>query len=158
MTGNHTNKMFMLEMVWILLTVVLILLILLPIQSQVGDAYPFYFENIAVIAIAVTLIRYIFLLKYHWVSSAKWIKVIFIFLPIPIFFFLTGAFYDFQAFSDEVGLQSIMTDLPYKEQTGLAKYIRNEIVLFWAAAFIANLYMPIRMILSLWREINKGTH
>lgn len=158
MTGNHTSKLILMEILWIVLTIVLIVLILLPIRSQVGDAYPFYKENIAVIAIAVTLIRYIFLLKYHWVSSAKWIKVIFVFLPIPIFFYLTGAFYDFQAFSDEVGLQSIMTDIPYKSQTGLAKYIRNEIVLFWAAAFLANLYMPIRMILSLWREINKGTH
>lgn len=151
------NKL-LLEIVWWVITMVVIALVMLPIYSKIGMSYPFYYQNILVIVIAITFCRYLFMLRHHWLSSRKWIKVLFIFIPIPTFFFLTGAFYDFQAFSDEKGLTSILTALPFKEQVGLAKYIRAEMVLFWAAAFLANLYMPIRMIISIWREINKGTH
>jgi len=158
MTQVQGNKKILMEMIWLLLTAVLIILIMLPIHGSIGDLFPFYRQNMILIFIAVTFSRYIFLLKYHWLSNAKWIKVIFIFLPIPIFFFIVGALYDFQAFSDEKGLTSIMSVLPHEEQIGLSKYIRNEVILFWSAAFLANIYMPIRMILSLWREINKGTH
>ena len=158
MTQVQGNKKILMEMIWLLLTAVLIIIIMLPIYGGIGDNFPFYLENILLILIAVTFIRYIFLLKYHWLSNAKWIKVIFIFLPIPIFFFIVGALYDFQAFSDEKGLGSIMTLLSHDEQVGLSKYIRNQIILFWSAAFLSTIYMPIRMILSLWREINKGTH
>ena len=153
----QSNKVS-LEIVWWLLTLVLIVLVLLPIYSKIGLLYPFYVSNIAFIIISTTFIRYIFLLKHHWVSSAKWIKVLFIFTPIPIFFYLTGAFYDFQSFSDEVGLTSLVQEIPYKDQMRITKYMRVEMVFFFAAAFISNLMMPLRMVISLWREINKGTH
>ena len=145
-------------MVWWVVTGVIIILALLPIYSKIGNNFPFYFQNILIIIIAVTFMRYIFLLKHHWIAGFKWAKTLFIFIPIPIFFFLIGAFYDFQAFSDEKGMMSILTNIPFPDQTGLAKYIRTEMVLFWTAALLANLYMPIRMIISLWREINKGGH
>lgn len=151
------NKIF-LELIWWLVTAVIIVMAMLPIYSSVGEDYPFYKDNIFIIIIAVTFIRYIFLLKHHWLSISKWTKALFIFVPIPVFFYLTGVFYDFQAFSDEKGINSVLTKLSQKEQFGLSKYIRTEMVLFWSAAILANAFMPIRMIISLWREINKGTH
>jgi len=152
------NSKMGLEVIWWIVTAVVTCLILLPIYSKIGTAYPFYYQNILIIIIAITFCRYIFLLKHHWVSNQKWIKILFIFIPVPIFFFLIGAFYDFQAFSDERGINSIMDVLSNAEQTQLSKYIRSEMILFWATAFIANAYMPIRMIKSLYREVNKGTH
>jgi len=146
------------ELTWIVTTVVIIALVLLPIYTKIGLDYPFYIDNILIIILAITFCRYIFLLKHHWLASAKWIKILFIFLPIPILFFLTGAFYDFQAYSDEEGLLSMMTSLPFEDQTGLAKYVRAEMLLFWAAALLATLFMPIRMIVSLYREMKFGTH
>lgn len=145
-------------MVWWLTTAIIAIIVLLPIYSTIGEDYFFYKQNIGIIVIAITLMRYIFLLKHHWVSNSKWFKAIFIFAPIPIFFFLIGAFADFQAFSDEKGINSMLTKLPYKNQTALATYIRTEIVLFWSAAVLSNLFLPFRMIISIWREINKGTH
>ena len=147
-----------LELIGWLATIVIVVMSMLPIYTKVGLDFPFYYQNILIIIIAITFARYIFLLKHHWIASQKWIKVLFIFIPIPIFFFLTGAFYDFQAFSDEKGITSILTAIPYKEQLSLAKYIRTEMILFWSAAMLGNLYMPIRMIISLFREINKGKH
>ncbi len=143
---------------WWMVTAIILVIVLLPIHSAIGEDYFFYRQNILIIILAITLIRYIFLLKHHWISSSKWFKAIFIFVPIPIFFFLIGAFSDFQAFSDEKGINTILTKLPYKNQRALATFIRSEIVLFWSAAFLANLFMPFRMLISIWREINKGTH
>jgi len=147
-----------LELVWLVVTVVLAILILLPIYSSIQGDYLYYGFNIFIVTVAITFCRYIFLLKHHWVSSAKWIKIAFIFIPIPVFFFLITGFYDFQAFSDEKGIISMLSSIPFKEQTKLVTYIKTEILLFWTTAFIANAFMPIRMIISLWREINKGTH
>ena len=151
------NKFFF-ELIWLAFTAVCIVLLMLPIYSTVGLAYPFYKENIIVIIVAITFIRYIFLLKHHWVSLAKWIKIAFIFIPIPFVFLLIGIMDDFQAYCDEIGLEKFLDVLPYKQQATISKYIKTEMLLFWTGAFLANAYMPIRMILSLWREINKGTH
>jgi len=152
------NSKVGLEFISWVITAVVVVIILMPIYTKVEMNYPFYYQNVWIIVIAITFCRYIFLLKHHWLSTRKWIKIVFIFIPVPIFFFLTGAFYDFQAFSDEKGIKSIMSLISADEQSKLAKYIRTEMVLFWSAAFLANAYMPIRMIISLWREINKGTH
>lgn len=152
------KKKILIELLGWMMTLVIVILVLLPIHSYVGDYYPFYKENIAFIVIALTFMRYIFLLKYHWISASKWIKAVFIFIPIPVFFYLVGGFYDFQAYSDEVGLGAMLTELPYPDQSKIGKYIRSEMILFWSAAFLSNLYMPFRMLISIWREINKGTH
>lgn len=152
------NNKIGLEFIWLLITAVVTLLVMLPIYTKLGADYIFLRNNILIIVIAITWCRYIFLLKHHWLSSRKWIKVLFIFIPIPIFFFLIGAFYDFQAFSDEKGIYSIMENITVPEQRKLAKYIRSEILMFWATAFLANAYMPIRMIISLYREIKSGNH
>jgi len=134
-------KKLILELIWLLLTLVVICLVLLPIYTHVGDDYIFYKENIFIIFISVTFIRYIFLTRHHWISESK-----------------IGSFYDFQSFSDEAGLTSLVPDMAYKDQLWICKYIRVEFVFFFAAAFISNFMMPFRMIVSLWREINKGTH
>lgn len=149
---------WLLEVVWWVVTVVFMVIVLLTIYTKLGADYPFYKSNMAFIAIAVTAIRYMFLLKHHWVSSSKWIKALFMVIPIPIFFYLIGAFYEFQSYSDEQGLSAMMTDLPYKAQLRLSKYIHVEMVFFFAAAMISTVLMPFRMLISIWREINKGTH
>jgi len=146
------------EVLWWIITVVLIGLVLLPIYNMIGDNYPFYLENILIIIISVTFSRFIFFLQHHWVANSKWFKIFFIFIPIPIFFFLIDVFYDFQTFSDQKSIYSIMNNLTASDQTNLGKYIRTEMLLFWAMAFLCTAYLPIRMIKSLYRKINKGTH
>ena len=151
-------KKIMVEGLGWLITLVILALVLLPIYTQIGSAYLFYFDNTMFVLIGVTFLRYMFLLSYHWLSSSKWLKALFIFVPIPIFFYLLGALYEFQAYSDEVGLGEMLSTLSHESEVSLRKYIKSEMLLFWAMAFLSNLYMPIRMILSLWREVNKGYH
>jgi len=144
------------ELVWWLITAVLIILVLLPIYSSIGLEYPFYQDNILVLIIAVTLARYIFFLKHHWISYSNKIKVVFIFIPIGIFLYLLDTVYDFQSFMDEEGLKSIMSNLDNKRQIQLSSYIKTEMILFWVVAFLSNILMPFRMLISIWKKINKN--
>jgi len=145
------------EIIWWVITAVIVALIILPIYLNIGDAYPFYRDNILIIIIAVTFIRYIFLLQHHWLTFSNYIKAVFIFIPIPILFFLLGAQFDFQELVDNAGIHSIMNDLSIKKQNSLGLYIKTEVSFFWAAALISNAFLPFRMIISIWRKINKGT-
>jgi len=144
------------EWLWLMITLVLVILILLPIWFAVENKYPFYSENILIILIAITFGRYLFLLRHHWICYSKWFKMFFIFFPIPVFFYLMDSFYDFQRFFDEEGIRSIMNDLTNKDQNQMAVYIRTEMILFWAAAFIANLLLPFKMIRSIYRKRKLG--
>ena len=146
------------EILWIIATMVLVALILTPIYFTVGHLYPFYFENILIIIIAITFGRYIFFLKHHWITYSIWFKVILIFFPIGVFMFLIDSFYEFQRFFDEQGIRSIMDELPNHQKNQMATFIRTEMVLFWAAAMLTNALLPIRMLISIWKKLNKGVH
>ena len=150
------NKLVAFEALWLLITVVVICIFLLPIYSHIEMNYPFYFENAIIIFLAITFIRYLFLLKHHWIAKSNWIKGLFMFIPIPIFIFLIDSLYDFQALYDERGISSIMDNLSFKQQKNLGLYIRSQMIFFWAAAFISNAIMPFRMLVSIWKRVNKG--
>ncbi|MBT8189099.1 MAG: hypothetical protein HKN67_03845 [Saprospiraceae bacterium] len=152
------NNRISFELIWILITSLFVGLVMLPVYLNLGMDFPFYIQNIGSIIIAITFIRYIFLLKHHFFTLHKWFKVAFIFIPIPVFIFLVDVISEFQAFYDEEGIHSIMKDLSYQTQRSMSTYIRTEVVFFWTAAMISTIFLPIRMIISLWREINKGTH
>lgn len=144
------------ELVWCIFTIVLMALILSPIWFMVGEAYPFYMDNILLIFIAVTFGRYLFFLKHHWLTYSKWFKLVFVFLPVGVFFFLMDSFYDFQRFFDEVGIRSIMDELSPRQQNQMAVFIRTEMILFWSAAFIGNFLLPFKMIRSIYRKRKLG--
>jgi hypothetical protein len=131
-------------------------MIMAPIYLNVGEAYPFYVDNIILIVIAITFMRYIFFLKYHWITFINFIKAGFIILSIPVFFFIAGAFYDFQSFYDDGNFDTVLSQLSYRSQSNMLLYIRTEMIFFLAFAFICNFMLPFRMLISIWRKINKG--
>ena len=146
-----------LELVWWIVTAVIVVLVLLPIYQGIGIDYPFYIPNIVFIIVFVTFTRYMFLTRHTFFSHTTWVKVIFIFLPIPIFFYAMDALYDFQRFLDEKGAISLMNNLNTEDQYQLAKYIRYEKLFFGTGAMITIFLMPMRMIVSIWRVRNRGT-
>ena len=91
-------------------------------------------------------------MPYHKWLQSKAARVVLIFLPVPIFMYLVDNVYDFQAFLDEEGIMSIMSHLPGKDQMMWSKFIKNEMLVFWSAAFISNLILPFRMLYSLSRS------
>jgi hypothetical protein len=147
-----------LELIWWAVTIVITTLIMLPIYNALGSEYPYYFPNIIFIVIFITLTRYIFLVKYTFFADVPLIKIVFIFLPIPIFFFCIDALYDFQRFLDEEGVISLLGHLHVDDQYALAKYVRYQKIFFGTGAIITLAMLPIRMIISLWRRKNRGTY
>ena len=146
-----------LEVLWWMITAIIMVLIITPIYTSIGYDYPFYLANVLFVIVFVTFTRYIFLLKYTFFSHNSWIKVFFVFLPIPLFMYFIDSMYDFQKFLDEEGLISIMDKLSAKNQISLSKYIQYEKLFFGTGAIITLVLLPIRMIVSIWRVRNRGT-
>jgi len=151
------NSKISFEILWWIITAIIVVLILLPIYLSVGDDFPFYRDNMLMIIIGVTFMRYIFLLKHHWLTLSNYIKAVFIVIPIPVFFFLIGAFYDYQSYYDDGNFAALLENLHVEKQKSVLLYIRTEMIFFWVFAFVSNFILPFRMLMSIWRKINKGT-
>ena len=151
------NNKWSLELIWWLVTAILVVLLMLPIYSSIGSQYPYYQPNIFFIVVFVTFTRYIFLLKYTFFSHLTWVKAVLVFLPIPLFFYSMDALYDFQRFLDEEGVISILGNLGSEDQYKLAKYIQYQKLFFGAGAITTLMMLPFRMVISMWRVRNRGT-
>jgi len=139
------------------ITLVLLVLILLPIYTSIGGDYLFYIENIVSIVIFTTFTRWIFLLRHTFFGWDKKVKTILIFLMIPLFFICYDNIIDFQAYIDENDIMSMLSSLSTAEMPKMAKYIQYQYIFFGVGAIICVVIMPFRMILSIWRQINRGT-
>ena len=150
------NKII-LELVWWLVTLIVTLLILLPVLNYIGDKYSFYTPNAVFIALFITLTRYIFLLNHTVFATNKMVKLIFVFLPIPLFFYSIDALFNFQDFIDQGGHIEMLNHLRPDTAMDISRYIKYQFVFFGTGAIIVIILFPIRMIVSIWRGINKGT-
>ena len=151
------NNKWSLELIWWLVTAIVVVLLMMPIYTSIGSHYPYYIPNIFFIVIFITFTRYMFLLKHTFFSHITWIKAILVFLPIPLFFYAMDALYDFQRFLDEEGVVSILGNLSSDDQYKLAKYIQYQKLFFGAGAIITLILLPFRMVVSMWRVRNRGT-
>jgi len=153
----YMNNKLTLEIVWWVSTFVLALLVILPIYTSVGLDFMFYIENILSIVVFVTLARWLFLLRHTFFGWNKKVKVVILFLMIPLFFICYDNLIDFQAYIDEQDIMTIVKSLPNEDQLSMAKYIRYEYVFFGVAALMTIIMTPFRIVISVWRQINKGT-
>ncbi len=145
-----------LELIWWVFTGILILGILYPILSKV-DSYPFLMTNIVCVIIFVTFTRYIFLLKYTFWAHSTYAKIGLIVACLPLLFYLISEMNAFQTYMGEEGLETFMPQLDYEGQESLGKYIRNEMILFSTGSIISAVILPLRLLLSIWRGLNRGT-
>ncbi len=150
------NQKIIIELIWWFFTLILAVLVLLPIWLNV-PLFPFFYQNIILIAAFVTFTRYIFLLPVTLIARQKWIKVFIIAVSAILFFVMTTAVGDFHNFLEEEGLQTLVGDLHVKEQTRMMNYIKSEMVFFGVGSIISGVILPFRMIVSLWRVRNRGT-
>ncbi|MEE9439117.1 MAG: hypothetical protein V3V14_08970 [Saprospiraceae bacterium] len=143
-----------LEIIWWFITAIIVVLFLIPIYSNIGKDYPFYFSNILMIIIFVTFSRYIFQLKHTWLARNKWVKAVLIFVMIPIFFWVTDSIYNFQNHVEKDGFATMMIHMNPDEAMNLSKYIRYQYIFFGTSTWIVLILFPIRLLISIWREIN----
>jgi hypothetical protein len=64
---------------------------------------------------------------------------------------------DFTNYLDEVGLQTLVTDLPIDRQYSVMRYVQGEMLLFGIASAVSAITLSLRMCISIFRMYNHGT-
>jgi hypothetical protein len=150
------SKILELEVYWWLLAGLIAVLVVAPIMLNT-TTFPFYLSNVLYVIAFLTLTRYIFLLPYTWFARKEIIKIVMVFLCIPIAFFAVQELNLFQTFLDENGTEALVGNgLPLKKRESLGKYIHSEILLFGVGTTVSSVIFPFRLILSIWRGRNTG--
>lgn len=150
------SRKIQLELLFWVFTVIITAVVLLPILTSV-ESYPFLFINIVYIVAAVTVTRYLFLLRHTFLARRQQLKVAVFFLFIPFIFYLIQELNHFQVFLDEEGLDAVVGNLPYEQRNNMMDYIRNQMILFGVASIVASVALPFRLLISVWRLRNRGT-
>lgn len=145
-----------LEASWWGVTILLTLLILFPILQKT-NAYPFTLINTIAIVAFITIFRYTFFLKYTYLAHQKYLKIVLIFLSIPIIFNLINNLNFFVTYLDEFSHEAFLGHLNTNTRSNLETYIKSEMLLFSIGSIIAAILFPFRLIVSLWRQRNRGT-
>jgi hypothetical protein len=138
---------------WVI-TVVMALLIVLPIVNN-GIVFPFIDYNIFYIITGLTIFRYIFFWSWLPFSESKAAKVVLVFLVPLVFFPLLEGIHTFVEYNDQEGIQSILNHLSLSKFNFFVSYIRLEYLLFGIMSFLGSFLLAIKMIRSLWRQINE---
>ena len=146
------SKKWSLELIWWLVTVVVVALIMLPI-IQANIDFPWMIYNVVYLVGAITLLRYNFSLHHHPLSDSKLFKISLILVAPILFFPLLEGLHDFLEFNDQEGLQTLVGHLSVKKQSWMMKYMRIEYVLAGTTCFLGVFAMIVKMIRSLWRQV-----
>lgn len=144
-----------LELLWWLLTALLLVLVLAPIYLYT-EGYPFWNVNIIYIVTAITVARYVFLLPTTFLAKIQWLKTALIFLSIPAIFLLIQEMNRFQVFLDYNEPEDLVGLIHVETSRTMMKYIRSEFILFGVGSIIALVVLPFRMVISVWRYRNTG--
>lgn len=150
------DKRISLELYWWVFTVVIAIAILFPILNKLPD-YPFLLPNILFVVTFITFTRYIFLLEHTFLAYQQRLKIAIILISVIIVFYLIGEINNFQTFLDEEGPDTLVNHLPSSEQRSIANYIRSEYLFFGIGSVIAAVALPFRLMISIWRNYNRGT-
>lgn len=150
------KKLRELEIYWWLLAVLLTVLVIAPIRLYTS-LFPFYWSNALFVLAFLTLTRYTFLLRYTWFAQKEIVKIVLVFLCIPVVFLAIQELNLFQTFLDEKGVEALTgTDIPLQRRQSLGKYIHSEMFLFGVGTITSAVFLPFRLLLSIWRGRNTG--
>lgn len=155
---DNKRLIFLIELIWWLLTAVLVYVILLPVPGAFSG-FSFLFQSVIFIVAFITLARYIFLLHLTPIKNYKPAKVVLIFLSVPLIFMLVQFLNNFFIYVDEHGFESLVSHVNLntsKDVQRTARYIQTIIVFFGTASIIAAVLLPIRMVISLYKQIKYG--
>ncbi len=148
-----SNRQWVAESLWWIITAIIVVLIILPIVLYTPD-YRFILSNILFVIAAVTWTRYIFLWSTHPLARNRPFRYVLLVICIPTIIYSIGALNDFQIFVDDYGLTPFVEHLHLDRQRSMTKYIKNEYVFFGVACVISSLALPIRLLISKWRQRN----
>lgn len=158
--GKQRLGKFLMELVWWMLTGVVAWMVARPLWSEF-IRYEFIHELILFIVIFITYARYLFLLKYTFLSHFQVGKFILIFASIPLTFYLIDWFFGYQDFLEKQseGMEEYQiyfrADMTFTEHGEVIKYLSKVYSFFALSAIIVVVMSPFRLLLSFWRVYNK---
>lgn len=149
-------KKWTLEILFLISTVLICLIILLPIFLLHIPFSEFLIYNILFICFGITWLRLIIRLDLHPLAHSKLFKIILICtIPFLFFPFLEGL-HSFIEFNDREGIQVLLVHLGIPSQNRMMQYIRIEYLAFGMMAMLGNFFIIIKMIRSIWRQYKYG--
>ena len=154
--NNTSNSQVKIELIWWLITTLVVVAILLPIYNNVEN-FPFWLTSIGFIIVFITITRYIFLLKFTFLAHWEKAKIVIGVLCILLIFFIITALSDYHIFVEEFGLESLLTEYSLRGQDEMTAYIHLIMTFFGTGALIAAIAFPFRLVISVWRGRNRGT-
>jgi len=154
MTGEKSKRTYI-EMIFILISIVLAGLIILPIINA-GIQFDLVIYNFIYVVVSTTFIRWLVRWDLHPLTDSKWAKIVIICLTPMLFFPLLEGIHSFVEFRDQVGITSIMSHLSYKSQQFYAKYLSNEYLFFAVGSLITSFLLIFKMLRSIWRQYKYG--
>ncbi len=152
--NSRNRKLF--EIVWWLLTGIIAILVISPIYNT-SRTFPYFYINIIFIVAFITLFRYVFFLRYTFLARKKYLKIILVFVSIPLVFYLISNLNEFITETDAFSLEHHFSHLGASEMHSMIKYVRSQMLFFGVASIAAGILFPFRLISSLWRQRNRGT-
>lgn len=155
-TSSQQGLIARLEIIWWIVTAVIVTGVLFPLRAYWSE-YPFLYTNIIYIIVFVTLTRYIFLLRFTFLAYRQTLKVVLVFLCIPLIFLLVQELNNFQTYLDYNGPEALLGKTNLEISDGIIRYTYNEMLLFGVGSIISSVIFAFRLVLSVWRGRNHGT-
>lgn len=155
-TNTKKNLTIRLELIWWLFTAVVVAGVLYPILKSFSN-YPYLLINSLFVIIFITFTRHVFLLEHTFLAYRQVLKAAIVLMITPIIFLLISEVTNFQTFLDENRFEPFMEAIPYEEKLNLLSYIETEMLFFGIGSVIIAIILPFRLIVSVWRNRNKGT-
>jgi cation transport ATPase len=148
------NKV-LLEIVWWLITAVVVSVIMYPIWSDFMS-FKFNLTNTVLVTCFVTFTRYAFLLKHTFLAHWEKGKIIFILCAIAFIGVLSIQVQDFNVWYDNGNPDVLLKVVKENKREGLLEYIKTEFIFFAVASSISVLFLAGRLLHSIWRVKNRG--
>lgn len=153
---KQTLVRILLELTWWVITLVLVLAVLAPIDKAMY-VWPFRTTNIVFIVALVTFARHIFLLQHTFLANNQVLKIAMMLLMFPATFMLIDSVNGFMTHIEDNSWDQMTGHLPAVEKLATEKYIWNEMLFFGVGSILSAPIFAIRMMLSIWRTRNRGT-
>lgn len=103
-------------------------------------------------------VRYIFMLPTTFLSHLQKVKIVMIFLCIPLIFYTIQSVNDFESFYGDDGLSSFsnyfVEGIDFNKQQEAMTYLKDVLFFFGIGTVIASLVLAIRLLKSYWRVYN----
>ncbi|MBB4079662.1 glucan phosphoethanolaminetransferase (alkaline phosphatase superfamily) [Lewinella aquimaris] len=155
MLKNKRAATAVFELAWWAFALVLAALVLLPIYDSIPE-FPFFVPNFIYVVVAVTLTRYLFLLRVSWLRDHLIVQAGLALALIPLIFYMIQAFNGFIIFFDERGPDVLVKSLDPAVGETMDRYMHAEFRFFGIWAIMAAVVTPFRLTYNAWKRYRAG--